>query len=333
MKKSKARILFLAAGTLAAVALTHQVTQARLDRINQDNALGSSLMDARAWEPAGDLLSDVFAGTDIDWVNDADDTWTLPGSNAERQLVEHKGKKRPNHQQFTAKTKGNWRSFHMQLDFRFQDAEGTETKLEQFGNSGIYIYGLYEVQLVDTSCFLDPGSVPERLIRDGMIRAELDGNQVKTPANKCLCGAIYGGGRHSDTDPLAGAPTDREGKPCNFCKTSGRWNRMDLFFVPPKFQNGRKTHLATIAVFINGRQVYFGGKDRYGIPQPTGSQWQKPDQDSGPIVIQDHGSKVSFREMRVDSSWTPGSDWAVAAGPQENIADTRPANTTVADRS
>jgi hypothetical protein len=326
MERSAVRTIFVAFWALAMLGFSQRAGQARFVPSNRLDFLTASLMDPRQWEPAGGLLSRTFPGTRIDWLGRPGGVWTLPGAAADRDLVEHQGRRMPNHQQFTAKTRRDWRSFHLQLDFRFDGGEAAENGWEAAGNSGVYIYGLYEVQLVDTSRFLPPGPLPDAAVRDGMVQIALDGRPTEAPANKCLCGSIYGGGNHSQGNPLAGATTDRAGRPANFCNQSGQWNRLEVFFAPARFRNGRKTHLATVAVLINGRQVHYNGRGKYGIPQPTGSQCRKPDRASGPIAIQDHAGRVSFRNILIDSDWRPPPGWVVS------VTDTR-RETTLATSS
>ncbi len=311
MASSTVRVLVLAVWTLLMVTLIQRVSQARLVSLANFNLLQNSLMDPRLWEPAAGLLSKTFAGTNIAWIGGPGDAWTLPGADARRTRVEHGGRELLNHQQFTARTKRDWGPFHLQVNFKFDGEEGTETRLEQFGNSGIYIYGLYEVQIVNTSRFLDPGPLSSKNLRGGRVQATVDGRKMEAAAPQVLCGSIYDDG-DSDTDPLAGTTTDKRGRPFNFCNPSGQWNRLDVFFTPPAFQNGQKTHYATIATFINGRRVHYGGREKYGIPHPTGSQRKKADRVRGPIVIQDHGGKVSFRAMQIDAGWRPRPNWGVA---------------------
>jgi len=313
MENSIVRTVAVTLWTLATLSFLQGATQARLVASTTRGSLQRSLMDPGRWEPAGDLLSTVFVGDSIEWLDAAADSWTLPGGEAQREFVECKGQWRPNHQQFTIKTRDDWRSFHLHLEMKFEDDAQSPTALEQLGNSGVYIYGLYEVQLLDTSRFLPPGPVPSDVLRDGMIHAVVDGRPMQAPANKILCGSIYGGGC-SSTEPQTGAAGDRDGQLHNYCKPSGEWNRLDVFFVPPRFAGERKTHEATVGVLINGRRVYYGGRPKYGIPRPTGAQGGKADRDFGPVVIQDHGNRISFRNITIDPGWRPPADWIVAAG-------------------
>lgn len=317
MARSAVRTILVATWALAMLSLSQRATQAKLAGLSKSRPFLTSLMHPAQWEPAGGLLSRTFPATSIDWIRRPAETWTLPGLRVQRQWVRHRGRQHINHQQFTAKTKRHWRRFHLQLDFRFEGEPEPKTGLEQPGNSGIYIFGLYEVQLVDTSRYLAPGRLPDSALRNGMVEITCNGKRISAPANKCLCGSIYGGGRGEERNPMAGAPTDEQGRPFNFCRPSGRWNRLDVLFAPSTFRGGKKTRLATIAVLINGRKVYYGGRSRYGIPQPTGSQRRKPEQPSGPIVIQDHAARVSFRGMVIDSAWEPPEGWPVAAGADE----------------
>ena len=236
MKSSPVRITLLAAA-VALFLLEARLIQAKFSRWTPLNLIETNLMDAALWEPADDLLSAKFVGTDDHWINDRD-VWTLPGEQADRQLVQHKGRLRPNHQQFTVKTTEQWHSFHLQLDFRFEPTDNAKTALGQCGNSGIYIFGLYEVQLLDTSHFLPCGELPEDRVQAGCIGTVPDDRSAETAANKCLCGSIYGGG--VTEDPVAGATTDAASVLHNYCKPSGQWNRLDIYFVPPDSRTGAR---------------------------------------------------------------------------------------------
>jgi 3-keto-disaccharide hydrolase len=283
------------------------------NRIGQDID-GSSLMDDSLWEKSGGTLSRKFAGTDIDWIVPNRLAWTLPGHQAKRKLVKHKGKLLQNHQQFSAQTKEQWRAFRLTLEFRFDpnDETGEETRPEDFGNSGVYIFGLYEVQLLDTSRFVDPGLLPPGIARDGMLQVRYKDKNLRGAVNKSLCGSIYGGARIDDKRPELGATTDKFGRPFNYCRPSGQWNRMVIYFTPPEFSGKAKTFYPTIAVELNDQPVYFNGQRRFAISGPTGSQRKKADQPTGPIVLQDHMGKVDFRNIKINPLWSPPQGFALA---------------------
>ena len=119
------------------------------------------------------------------------------------------------------------------------------------GNSGVYVQGRYEVQVLD-SYGLKPG--------------------------KNDCGAIY----------EVAAPKE------NACKAPTVWQTYEIEFAAPKFENGKKTEPARMTVSHNGIKIHDG------VPIPVdntrsglGGDISKP----GPIMLQDHGHPVQYRNV------------------------------------
>ena len=94
------------------------------------------------------------------------------------------------------------------------------------------------------------------------------------------CGAIY-----------KVKPPDR-----NVCKRAGQWQSYDISFRAARFQgkgqNANKVKNASITVLHNGTVIHYDVE----IPNKTGlGQQEGPE--PGPILLQDHGSKIRFRNV------------------------------------
>jgi len=119
------------------------------------------------------------------------------------------------------------------------------------GNSGVYLQGRYEVQV-------------------------LDSYGLKPRNNDC--GAIY----------LVSAPR------VNACKAPTIWQSYDITFHPPECDNGKKTKPARITVYQNGIMI----QDNVSIPVDNTTAGNGGDPCSpGPIMLQDHGNPVQFRNV------------------------------------
>lgn len=123
------------------------------------------------------------------------------------------------------------------------------------GNSGIFLMGRYELQV-------------------------LDNYNNKTYSNGQVA-SIY-----KQLIPLA-----------NASRPPGEWQTYDVIFIAPKFNaEGRLQSQARITVIHNGVLVQnnasiWGGTEYIGIAE------YKPHAAKEPIMIQDHGDLVSFRNI------------------------------------
>ena len=119
------------------------------------------------------------------------------------------------------------------------------------GNSGVYLQGRYEVQI-------------------------LDSYGLKSGTNDCA--AIY----------EVAAPK------VNACKAPTVWQSYDIDFAPPMFDGKTKIRPAVMTVLHNGVKVHDGvsvtsDNTRSGL----GGDPATP----GPILLQDHGHPVQFRNV------------------------------------
>ena len=140
-------------------------------------------------------------------------------------------------------------SFKLHVEFRVPYMP--KAKGQGRGNSGVYVQGRYEVQI-------------------------LDSYGLKSQNNDC--GAIY-----EVAAPLV-----------NACKAPTVWQCYDIEFQAPKCENGKKTANARISVQHNGVKIH----NDVEIPVNFTRAGMEGDPcTSGPILLQDHGSPVQFRNV------------------------------------
>jgi hypothetical protein len=119
------------------------------------------------------------------------------------------------------------------------------------GNSGIYVQGRYEVQV-------------------------LDSYGLKSGKNDCA--AIY------DIHPPK----------VNACKAPTVWQSYDIEFSAPVFENGKKREPARMTVYHNGVLVHENAE----IPVDNTRAGLGGDPSTpGPILLQDHGHPVQYRNI------------------------------------
>ncbi len=152
------------------------------------------------------------------------------------------------------RTKKEFGDFQLHIEWR-TPATVDPTKTSQGrGNSGIFLQGKYEVQV-------------------------LDNYDNKTYANG-QASSIY-----KQHIPLV-----------NACKKPGEWQTYDIIFTAPRFNaEGRVLHPAYVTVIHNGiitlnHVAVWGPTEYIGLPVYKA-------EDKGPIILQDHGNPVSFRNI------------------------------------
>jgi len=151
-------------------------------------------------------------------------------------------------------TKRQFRDFQLHVEWRAPSEVVGESQGR--GNSGIFLQGLYEVQVLD--------NYNNRTYRNGQ------------------AGSIYK--QHA---PLV-----------NVCKAPGEWQTYDIIYTAPRFRDdGTYFTPPRVTVLQNGvlvqNNVEVRGPTEYiGIPE----YFVQPHGD-GPIILQDHGNPVSYRNV------------------------------------
>ena len=142
----------------------------------------------------------------------------------------------------------------------------------QHGNSGVYLMGLYEIQIIN-SHEIEPGRY-HKIIRSADEQA----------------GCVYG-----QKPPLV-----------NPIRKPGEWQTYDIVFHQPiRGEDGALVHPGTLTVFFNGVLV----QDNREIEGPTlycDRTADKAHPDRGPIRLQDHNGNVRFRNIwlrEIESPW------------------------------
>lgn len=146
-----------------------------------------------------------------------------------------------------------------QLHLEFATPREVSGEGQGRGNSGVFLMGQYEIQVLD--------SYGNSTYPDGQ------------------CAALYG-----RAVPLV-----------NACRKPGEWQSYDIVFHRPVFENGEVVKRATFTVIHNGVLVL----DHVELSGGTG--WlgghavteYVPHEDEGPLMLQDHGNPVKFRNVWV----------------------------------
>lgn len=126
------------------------------------------------------------------------------------------------------------------------------------GNSGIFLMGQYEIQVLDN--FENP------TYADG------------------LCGGLYG-----QCPPLV-----------NACRKPGEWSAYDIIWEAPVFVEEKLLKPAYATVMLNGILLHHR-KALLGPTQHRVTTRYNPHAPTGPLMLQDHGDKVRFRNIWIRS--------------------------------
>ncbi len=138
-----------------------------------------------------------------------------------------------------------------------------EFMLSKGSNSGVYLHGLYEIQIFDSYGSVEP---------------------MKTSD----CGAVYH--RWIDNQGVGGSPPSR-----NASRRPGEWQSFYIWFQAPRFDaSGKKIHHARfVRVLHNGLSV----QNDVELEGPTRAHMNLAEAPTNPLMLQgDHGP-VAFRNI------------------------------------
>jgi hypothetical protein len=141
-----------------------------------------------------------------------------------------------------------------QLHIEWQTPTKIEGTGQERGNSGVFLMGYYEIQVLDS---YDNLTYP-----DGQ------------------AGAIYG-----QTPPLV-----------NACRPPGEWQSYDIVFHAPRFKEEKLEVPAFITVIHNGVLIHHH-KEIIGKTEHKKVGKYTPHDPKGPIMLQDHGNPVRYRNI------------------------------------
>lgn len=152
------------------------------------------------------------------------------------------------------RTKREFGDFHLHLEFWLPLM--ANRRGQGRANSGVYLHGLYEIQVLDSY------------------------HNPTYPTGQCA--AIYGQ-----------KPPDK-----NVAKPPEHWQTFDIYFRAPRLgSEGKVKEKARVTVFWNGVKVHDNVEIKQSRPRTK-----------GPILLQDHGCPIRYRNIWIVAGATMPAD-------------------------
>jgi hypothetical protein len=137
-----------------------------------------------------------------------------------------------------------------------------DAKGQAKGNSGVFLQGRYEIQVLDSYGLEPPG--------------------------KGDCGAVY----------------NQYATLVNACKPPLQWQAYDIVFRAPRMGADGKLENARVTAFQNGMVIH----NNIILEGFTGGNIEDKALEPGPLLLQDHGNLLKFRNIWVVELPLKGSD-------------------------
>jgi hypothetical protein len=149
-----------------------------------------------------------------------------------------------------------------QIHVEFRTPAPAKGKGQGRGNSGVYIMGKYEIQILDS---YEDGTEGPLTYPDGQ------------------CGALY-----KQRPPAV-----------NACRKPGEWQTYDILFTRPRFAaDGSLESPGRVSVLHNGIAIH-SDTEIIGTTQWHAPPGYEKHADSLPLSLQDHGNPIQFRSIWV----------------------------------
>jgi hypothetical protein len=222
----------------------------------------------RPGEKCGDAPSDaivLFDGTEETFKNNWTDT---RGKGEKTKWILKDGAMQPTKHSGMIQSKKKFGSCQLHVEFR--TPANIRGNGQGRGNSGVFLMGQYEVQVLDSY------QKDDKLDEQGK--------------------AIYDNPTYPDGQ--AGALYGRSKPEVNACRKPGKWQSFDITFYRPTFKDGKIDKKAIFIVYQNGVLIQFeeliggtGWRGRHSISK------YRAHADELPLKFQDHGNPVCFRNV------------------------------------